>query len=514
MTSIVPATGTSAAGTAVAAGGSGSVVTRDPYKERRPPWSEEAEQAVLGAMLLDSDAILRAAEHVDDSMFYREAHRRLFRAMIAITERSGVVDPLTLADELERRAELDHAGGREYLSFLLDAVPTVANVEYHARIVREKAIMRRLIEVSTEVVQEAFEGRVTASELLDSAESRIFSLGQSRERVGFSRVKDLLWPAMDRLESLARREQSVTGVPTGFTDLDELTSGFQPADLVIVAARPSMGKTAFTLNIAQHAAIIAKVPVAFFSLEMSKESLVQRMLASEALIDVQSLRKGGRALDESMPMLARAAGILSHAPIYIDDTPAINLLEMRAKARRLKSENDLGMIIVDYLQLMTGQSSAENRQQEVSQISRGLKALAKELGIPVVALSQLSRAPEQRSGGDKGRPQLSDLRESGAIEQDADVIMFIYRKEVYAERDEDRKLKDPSLEGKADIIVAKQRNGPIDTVELYFHKRYTRFDNAHRQPSTAAAAQRSRESGDYNGPRLVKQDSDFSGTPF
>ena len=477
---------------------------RDPYKERRPPWSEEAEQAVLGAMLLDADAAMRAAEHVDDTMFYREGHRRLFRAMFAITERGGAVDPLTLADELDRRGELEASGGREYLAFLLDAVPTVANVEYHARIVKERALLRRLIEVSTEIVGEAFEGRTTASDLLDLAESRIFSLGQSRERSGFSRIKELLWPAMEKLELLAQRESSITGVPSGFHDLDHLTSGFQPSDLVIVAARPSMGKTAFTLNIAQHAAITAKTGVAFFSLEMSKESLVQRMLASEALIDAQSLRKGGRALDESMPRLAQAAGILSHAPIFIDDTPGITLLEMRAKARRLKAEHDIGLIMVDYLQLMSGPANSENRQQEVSQISRGLKGLAKELGVPVIALSQLSRAPEQRTGDDKGRPQLSDLRESGAIEQDADVIMFIFRQEVYAERDENGRLKDSTLEGKAEIIIGKQRNGPTGNIRLFFHKQYTRFDNfSNRQAPT-----------DFGGPRLVSSSSDDAGPPY
>jgi replicative DNA helicase len=492
MTSLVPS------------GGGGSLTPqRDPYKERRAPWSEEAEQAVLGAMLLDPDAVMRAAEHVDDTMFFREGHRRLFRAMFALTERGGVVDPLTLADELDRRAELEQSGGREYLAFLLDAVPTVANVEYHARIVKEKALLRRLIEVSTEIVSEAFEGRTTATELLDTAESRIFQLGQSKERTGFARIKELLWPAMEKLELLAQRDQAITGVPSGFHELDNMTSGFQPADLVIVAARPSMGKTAFTLNIAQHAAITAKTGVAFFSLEMSKESLVQRMLASEALIDAQALRKGGRALDESMPRLAQAAGILSHAPIFIDDTPGIGLLEMRAKARRLKAEHDIGLIMVDYLQLMTGPANSENRQQEVSQISRGLKALAKELSVPVIALSQLSRAPEQRTGDDKGRPQLSDLRESGAIEQDADVIMFIFRQEVYAERDETGRLKDPTLEGKAEIIIGKQRNGPIGSARLFFHKQYTRFDNfSNRQPPS-----------DFNsGPKLVKDPDDYA--PF
>lgn len=483
--------------------------SRDPYKERRPPWSEEAEQAVLGAMLLDADAIVRATETVDDSMFYREGHRRLFRGMVSITERGGVVDPLTLANELERSGELEQSGGREYLAFLLDAVPTVANVEYHAQIVREKALMRRLIEVSTDIVQEAFAGRLTAGDLLDLAESRVFQLGQTRERSGFSRIKELLWPAMEKLEVLSRRDTAITGVPTGFLDLDKITSGFQPADLVIVAARPSMGKTAFTLNIAQHAAITAKVPVAFFSLEMSKESLVLRMLASEALIDAQSLRHGGKSLDDSMPRLAKAAGILSHAPIFIDDTPGISLLEMRAKARRLKSEHDLGLIIVDYLQLMTGPAGVENRQQEVSQISRGLKALAKELGVPVIALSQLSRAPEQRTGEDKGRPQLSDLRESGAIEQDADVIMFIFRQEVYAERDDTGRLKDPSLEGKTEIIVGKHRNGPTGRALLYFHKNFTRFDNFSPRHEPVDNGP-----GGYGGPKLVRGESDFTDTPF
>jgi replicative DNA helicase len=390
-------------------------------------------------------------------------------------------------------------------------------VEYHAKIVKEKALLRRLIEVSTEIVQEAFEGRITAGDLLDNAESRIFSLGQSKEKGGFSRIKELLWPAMEKLELLAQRDQAVTGVPTGFIELDNMTSGLQPADLVIVAARPSMGKTAFTLNIAQHAAITAKVPVAFFSLEMSKESLVQRMLAAEALIDAQALRKGGRALDESMPRLAQAAGILSHAPIFIDDTPGITLLDMRAKARRLKAEHDLGLIIVDYLQLMTGPAGVENRQQEVSQISRGLKALAKELSVPVVALSQLSRAPEQRTGDDKGRPQLSDLRESGAIEQDADVIMFIFRQEVYAERDENGRLKDPTVEGRAEIIIGKQRNGPIGSARLFYHKQYTRFDNfsAREAPPEYGGGGGGYGGGGFGGPKLVKGgDDDFGGTPF
>ena len=451
---------------------------RDPYSERRPPYSEDAEQAVLAAMLIDGDAVMRAAEFVDDTMFYAERHRRIFRAMVALTERGEAVDPLTLADELGRRGELDASGGKEYVGFLMDAVPTSANVEYHAKIVREKAILRRLIEVSTAIVQEAFTGQQTAAELLDHAEQTIFQVSQDRGGKGFTRIKELLWPTMERIEALQRGGKTVTGVPTGFSDLDEMTSGFQPADLIIVAARPSMGKTAITLNIAQHAAIEANTGVAFFSLEMSKESLVQRMLTSEARIDAQRLRKG-QLRDDDFPRLARAAGILSSAPVWIDDTPGITLLEMRSKARRLKADAGLGMVVVDYLQLMSGPANAESRQQEVSQISRGLKALAKELNVPVVALSQLSRAPEQRAGDH--RPQLSDLRESGAIEQDADLIMFIYRQEVYdGPTDKDGN----SLEGRAEIIVGKQRNGPIGIVNLFFQKGYTRFENyTARQPA-------------------------------
>jgi replicative DNA helicase len=424
-------------------------------------------------MLMDRDAALSANEFIDETMFYAERHRRIFGAMASISERGGVIDPLTLADELQRTGQLESAGGKDYVGFLVDVVPTAANIEYHAKIVKDKALLRRLIEASTSIVQEAFSGQSTVGELLDAAESRIFQVSQQRGTEGFTRIKQLLFDAMERIEELQAGGKSVTGVPTGFTDVDELTSGFQPSDLVIIAARPSMGKTAFTLNIAQHAAIEAKVPVAFFSLEMSKEALVQRMLTSEARVDAQRLRKA-MLRDDDIPRLARAAGILSSAPVYIDDTPGMSMLEMRAKARRLKADSELGMVIVDYLQLMSGPSNSESRQQEVSQISRGLKALAKELNVPVVALSQLSRAPEQRAGEDKGRPQLSDLRESGAIEQDADVIMFIYRPEVYfGPVDKDGN----SLEGRAEIIIGKQRNGPIGWANLHFHKQYTRFEN-------------------------------------
>ena len=443
----------------------------DAFRDRRPPYSEEAEAAVLGAMLMDQDAVLRAAEHVDDTMFYREGNRRIFRAMVGITERGDVVDALTLAEELSRRGELEAAGGKEHIAEPMYAVPTSANVEYHARIVKEKALQRRLIETCTALITEAFAGTSTAAELLDEAEHRVFQVSQQRGAQGFMRIKELMWPTMERIEALQRGGKTITGVPTGFADLDEMTSGFQPAELVIVAARPSMGKTAFVLNVAQYAAIEKNVPVALFSLEMSKESLVQRMLTAEARVDAQKLRKG-MLRDDDFPRMARAAGILSAAPIWIDDSAGITLLEIRSKARRLKADANVGIVIVDYLQLIQGPPNSESRQQEISTISRSLKALAKELNVPVVALSQLSRAPEQRAGDH--RPQLSDLRESGAIEQDADLVMFIYRQEVYdGPTDKDGN----SLEGRAEVIVGKQRNGPIGFVNLFFHKAYTRFEN-------------------------------------
>jgi replicative DNA helicase len=450
------------------------------YRDRRPPWSEDAEQAVLGAMIMDRDAILRAAEHADDTMFFREAHRRIFRAIVALNERGGVVDVLTLADELALRGELEASGGKEYLSFLLDAVPTSANVDYHARIVREKGLTRRLIETSTELISEAYDGRRTSGELLDHAEQRILQISQQHGREGFHRIKELVWSGMERIEEMARGGGTITGVPSGYTDLDRLTLGFQPSELCIIAARPSMGKTAFVLNIAQNAAIQSQIPVAIFSLEMAKEQLVARMLASEGYIDAQKLRNG-RLNNDDFARLAKAAGILGTAPIWIDDTPGLTALDIRSRSRRLQVEHRVGLIIIDYLQLMQGPADSENRQQEISYISRSLKTLSRELRVPVLALSQLSRAPEQRSAENR-RPQLSDLRESGAIEQDADVVMFLYRPEYYEgtvdERGEPRRLGDGTpLEGLAECIVGKQRNGPTDTVRLFFHKQYTRFDN-------------------------------------
>ena len=436
------------------------------YTGRAVPWSQEAEQAVLGAMLLDQDAALLATELVQDEMFYREGNRRLFRAMVSLVERRTVIDPVTLREELGRRGELDAVGGADYLADLVDAVPTAANLEYHARIVKDKAILRRLIETSTGIITEAYDGRSTASDLLDKAESRIFQISQERGSEGFSRLKEMLWPTMERIEALQRSGKSITGVPSGFVDLDRLTSGFQPSELVIVAARPSMGKTAFCLNIATHAAVEGQ-GVAIFSLEMSRDQLVQRMLTAEARVDSQRVRQGGLR-DADFTNLARAAGVLQSCPVWIDDTPSLTLLEMRSKARRLKAENDIKMVVVDYLQLMRSPEYAENRVQEISDISRSLKALARELAVPVVALSQLSRASEQRGG--ERRPILSDLRDSGAIEQDADLVLFIHRAEYYDREDETKK-------GMADIMLAKNRNGPTGDVALRFSREYTRFDS-------------------------------------
>jgi len=334
-------------------------------------------------------------------------------------------------------------------------------------------VQRRLIEAATSIIQDVYDGHATAAEVLDNAEHRVFQVAQLRRSEEFIRIKELIWPTMERIEQLQSGHGTVTGVPTGFVDLDRLTAGFQRSDLVIVAGRPSMGKTALALNIVQHAAIEHNVPVAIFSLEMSKDQLVQRLLCSEGLVDAQRLRRG-QLRDDDYPKLARAAGLLGTAPIWIDDSAALTPLAMRSKARRLKAEHDIALVVVDYLQLMSGPGDVENRQQEISYISRALKGLAKELDVPVVAISQLSRAPEQR-GGEHRRPQLSDLRESGAIEQDADVVCFIYRQEFY-DGPSDPKTGD-SIEGQAEVIVGKQRNGPTGTVKLYFKKEYTRFDN-------------------------------------
>jgi len=448
------------------------------FTDRSPPYSPEAEMAVLGGMLIDQDALVRAVEVVDDSMFHREAHRRLFRALVRIWQQGDVIDEVTVSNELKKAGDFEAVGGVGFLASLLDAVPTAANIEYHCKIVREKAILRRLIEASTSIIQDTYAWQGEVDQLMDVAEQRIFQLAQSHERRGFVWIKEILWPTFEKIEQLQSNASSITGVPSGFSDLDEITAGFQNSDLVIVAARPSMGKTALVLNIAQHAAISAQKPVAFFSLEMSKESLVQRVLCAEGRVDASRLRRG-KLLDDEYARLAIAAGHLNTAPIYIDDTPAISVLEMRAKARRLKADRpDLAMIVVDYLQLMVSSNTrAENRQQEVSEISRGLKALAKELDLPVIALSQLSRAVESRP--DK-RPLMSDLRESGAIEQDADVNMFLYRPEYYFGPVD---KEGNSIEGRAELIVGKQRNGATGMVPLFFRKEFTLFESATGRPA-------------------------------
>ena len=432
-------------------------------------------------MLLDRDAVARAIESVNDSMFFREANRRLFRTMARLFERGDVIDVITVSEELKKTGELQASGGLSYLAQLLDAVPTAANIEYHAKIVREKALLRRLIDAASNIIRDVYEqGEREVEEVLDHAEQRVFQVAQSHDREGFVWIKEVLWPTFEQIDRLQQSGTGLTGVPTGFSDLDRLTTGLQKGDLCVVAARPAMGKTSWVLNVAQCAAIEHDVPVAIFSLEMSKEQLVQRLLCSEARVDSQRLRKGRLSGDEYQ-RLAAAAGHLNTAPLWIDDSPSSNVLEMRAKARRLKSETDLGLIVIDYMQLMTGARRSESRVQEVSEISRGLKALARELELPVVALSQLSRAPEQRTDR---RPQLSDLRDSGSIEQDADVVMFLFRPEYYlGPTDKDGN----SIEGKTELIIGKQRNGPTGVVDLYFHKEYTRFDSVARTGRHPAA---------------------------
>ena len=433
-------------------------------------------------MLIDRDAAARALEHVNDSMFFREAHRRIFRAMTRLFERGDAIDVITASEELKKTDELEGIGGLEYLAQLLDAVPTAANIEYHARIVRERALLRRLIDASQQIVRDAYDqGEREVDEILDQAESRIFQVAQSRAREGFVWIKEILWPTFEHIERLQESATGITGVATGYRDLDRITTGFQKGDLIVVAGRPAMGKTSLVMNIAQNSAIEQKVTVAIFSLEMSKEQLVQRLLCSESRVDAQKLRRG-RLSPEEYQRLAASAGHLNTAPLWVDDSPGTTVLEMRAKARRLKSETDLGLLIIDYMQLMSSATRAENRVQEVSEISRGLKSLARELDVPVIALSQLSRAPEQRTDR---RPQLSDLRESGSIEQDSDLVMFLYRPEYYyGPLDKDGN----SLEGQAELIVAKQRNGPTGTVALYFQKAYTRFDSVARSEGDGAGA--------------------------
>ncbi len=430
-----------------------------------PPQNLEAEQAVLASMLLNPAAIDRVEELIPEGAFYRESHRKIFKAISALSARNESADLITVTEELNKSADLDAVGGATFLQSLFDSVPVAANVEQHCRLVVEKSVLRTLINVSTDIIDNCYEGAKSWSDILDESEKELFNIGQNTLKKEFIPIKEILRSTFEILENLYENKRSVTGVPTGYADLDRMTSGLQPSDLIILAGRPSMGKTSLMLNIAENVSIDHKIATGVFSLEMSKEQIVQRFLCSRTRIEAQRMRTG--YLKESeWPKLLEAAGQLSEAPIFIDDTPAIGLMEMRAKARRLKARHNLGLICVDYLQLAKGLAGVESRQQEISQISQGLKALAKELSIPVIAGSQLSRAVESR---DVKRPILSDLRESGAIEQDADLVTFIYREEMY-------QPDNPDVQGRAEVIVAKHRNGPVGTVHMAFKKEFTRFE--------------------------------------
>jgi replicative DNA helicase len=441
----------------------------DGVAERTLPHNLEAERSVLGAILLHNDAFNLAAEVVDAGDFFRDAHRRIFDKMVKLVERGDAIDLVTLKEELGRSGDLDEVGGPSYIAALVDGVPRSTNVEHYARIIKEKATLRSLIFSANKIVATAYEAEEDADVILDQAEHAIFAIADDKVRDGFVSLKHLAQSSLDTIEKLHSRKELITGVPTGFTDLDEMMSGLQPSDLIIVAARPSMGKTSLVLNIAQHVGTKTDMTVGLFSLEMSKEQLFLRMLTAEARIDAHRLR-GGFLGERDWGKLSQAIGTLSETKIFIDDSPSIGVLEMRAKCRRLASEHGLHLVIVDYIQLMQGRGRFENRTLEVASISRSLKGLAKELSVPIVVLSQLSRAPESRSDH---RPQLSDLRESGALEQDADVVIFIYREEQYA----DKNAPAADSEGVAELIIGKQRNGPTGVVKLAFIREYTRFEN-------------------------------------
>jgi replicative DNA helicase len=443
---------------------------------RTLPHNLEAEKSVLGAILVHNDAFNHAAELIDARDFFRDAHRRIFDRMIALSERGDAIDFVTLKEELGRAGELEEVGGPAYIASLTDGVPRSANVEYYARIVKEKSTLRNLIHSANRIVTDAYEAEQEADLLLDEAERAIFAIAEDRIRAGFVPLRDLVQGSFATIEKLQQHKGMVTGVPTGFVDLDQITSGLQPSDLILIAARPSMGKTSFALNIAQHIGTQTDMTVGVFSLEMAKEQLFMRLLTSEARIDAHRFRTG-YLTEKDYGRLSHALGTLAEARVYIDDTASIGVLEMRAKARRLKAEHGLNLLVIDYIQLMQGRGRFESRQQELASISRSLKGLAKELNVPIVALSQLSRAPETRADH---RPQLSDLRESGALEQDADVVLFIYRDEQYRDDDGQPNTED---QGVAEIIVGKQRNGPTGTAKLAFIKEFTRFENlAHGTP--------------------------------
>lgn len=441
--------------------------------KRLPPQALQAEQAVLAAVMLSNQAIYRAMELLKEDDFYRESHRKIFAAMLDLNVRNEAIDFITLTEVLRAKEQLDAVGGVSYLAEMLNAIPTAAHIQFHAGIVHEKSLLRSLIQVTTDIATQCYEAQEKADLLLDTAEQQIFAISDTRKKSGFVAMKTLVRSGFEMIERLA--EKKMTGLPTRFADLDALTSGLQDSDLIVVAGRPSMGKTAFALGLAQNVAIHQQKTVGIFSLEMSKEQLVFRMLCSEARVDAHKIRTGyiGRPGNDNWTALIHAAGRLNDAPIFIDDSASISIFEMRAKARRLKAEHGLGLVIVDYLQLMQGHGGAANREREIADISRSLKGLAKELHLPVIALSQLSRAVE---GRDKKRPILADLRESGAIEQDADVVLFIYRQEVY----DPCKCPGECLCGRrgiAEIIIGKQRNGPIGSAKLAFSHSHTRFDD-------------------------------------
>ncbi len=441
--------------------------------ERIPPQNIQAEQAVLGAMLLKKDAIAEAAEKLKPEDFYREAHRLVYKAILDLFHRDEAADLVTVTEQLKKTDNLEKAGGIAFVTSLANAVPTAANLEYHARIVLEKSQLRNLINSATEIAGAAYEDAEEIGDLMDAAEKKILAVTGRGNSFDLTSIGDLVLDVFSKVEERSKQKNALTGLASGFTDLDRLTSGFQPSDLILVAARPSMGKTAFTLNIATYVAVRLKQPVAFFSLEMSNTQLVQRMLCAEGGIDSQALRSGVLERDDWTRLIS-ASDRLMKAPIYIDDTPGITISELRSKARRIKAQHGLSLVVIDYLQLMQGRPgrNGDNRQQEISEISRSLKALARELGVPVIALSQLSRSVEARQ---IKRPMLSDLRESGSLEQDADIVMFLYREDYYDAETERKNI--------TDVIIAKHRNGPIDTVQLFFEKRFTKFTNFEHTPA-------------------------------
>lgn len=431
-----------------------------------PPQNVEAEQAVLGSVLLKSDLLGTVLELLKPDDFYKEGHKLIFESMIELFDKNEPQDLLTVTNLLLNNNQIEKTGGPSYLASLTSIVPVTTNITSYAKIIREKSILRQLIRVNSDIAHRCYEEQNDIDILVDEAEQAIFDIAGSKGEQHFAHIKTIVPKAFAAVEQLYKRKELITGVATGYHELDKMTAGLQPSDLIILAARPSMGKTSFAMNIAQHASLVEKTGVAVFSLEMSKEQLVMRLLSSVGRIDSQRIRTG-KLKSEDWPKLTRAVGMLSEAPIFIDDTPAISVLEMRAKIRRLASQHEIGLIVVDYLQLMRGRST-ENRTQEISEISRSLKALAKEHNIPVIALSQLNRGLESRT--DK-RPMMSDLRESGAIEQDADVICFIYRDEVY------NKAEDNPEKGTAEIIIGKQRNGPTGITKLTFINEWTMFEN-------------------------------------